>query len=180
MEEDTTPWYALQLFGCRPLKVKAFFEEKGLECFVPMQWKEVQGMENKVHRKLTPVVNNLLFVKKTVTAQEMAILLLESGLQMRVMTKSRDNKEYYEIPSDQMREFRIMCNPDIYLREYLTPDEAQLKPGIEVEVTHGPLKGLTGRLVRKDRRYFLLKEVPGMGVMLKVTRWCCTPRLPKP
>jgi hypothetical protein len=42
-------------------------------------------------------------------------------------------------------------------------------------VTNGPLKGLTGKLVRQSRKYYLLKEVPGMAVMIKVTRWCCKP-----
>ena len=51
--------------------------------------------------------------------------------------------------------------------------EAHLKAGTPVEVFAGPLKGLTGKLVRSNKQYFLLKEVPGMGVMLKVTRWCC-------
>ena len=55
----------------------------------------------------------------------------------------------------------------------LSADEARHKAGSMVEVCHGPLKGLTGRLVRENHKYFLLKEVPGMGVMLKVTRWCC-------
>ncbi|MBF1448720.1 MAG: UpdY protein, partial [Prevotella oris] len=32
---------------------------------------------------------------------------------------------------------------------------------------------LTGRLVRSNKKYYLLKEVPGMAIMIKVTRWCC-------
>ena len=52
-------------------------------------------------------------------------------------------------------------------------EEAKLKKGTRVLVTHGPLKGLTGKLVRQSKKYYLLKEVPGMAVMIKVTRWCC-------
>jgi putative updY protein len=27
--------------------------------------------------------------------------------------------------------------------------------------------------VRSNKKYYLLKEIPGMAIMLKVTRWCC-------
>ncbi|MBF1646127.1 MAG: UpdY protein, partial [Prevotella sp.] len=52
---------------------------------------------------------------------------------------------------------------------------AQMKAGDEVLVKFGPLKGMTGRLVRSSKKYYLLKEIPGIGVMLKVSRWCCVP-----
>jgi len=55
----------------------------------------------------------------------------------------------------------------------VSEQEAKLKQGARVIVKYGPLKGLSGRLVRQSKKYFLLKEVPGMGVMLKVSRWCC-------
>ena len=74
-----------------------------------------------------------------------------------------------------MEEFQIMCNPELGMKRYLSQDEAKLKTGSPVKVTHGPLKGLTGKLVRSNRKYYLLKDVPGLAVMLKVSRWCCEP-----
>ncbi|MBR6495330.1 MAG: UpdY protein, partial [Prevotella sp.] len=58
---------------------------------------------------------------------------------------------------------------------YLSESEAKMKVGAPVLVKYGPLKGLSGKLVRSNKKYYLLKEVPGMGVMLKVSRWCCVP-----
>jgi hypothetical protein len=72
-----------------------------------------------------------------------------------------------------MYEFQVMCNPDLLIGKYMSEEEAKLKKGSPVLVTHGPLKGLTGKLVRQSHKYYLLKEVPGMAVMIKVTRWCC-------
>ena len=72
-----------------------------------------------------------------------------------------------------MFEFQAMCNPDILMKQFVSEEQAKLKKGTPVIVTHGPLKGLKGKLVRADRKYYLLKEVPGIGVMLKVTKWCC-------
>ena len=89
--------------------------------------------------------------------------------------RSRENPEYYEIPAKQMDEFMLMCNPEIEMRKYLTESEAKIKKGTPVFVKFGPMKGLTGKLVRSSKKYYLLKEVPGMAVMLKVSRWCCIP-----
>lgn len=74
-----------------------------------------------------------------------------------------------------MLQFRMMCDPNLAKSMYLTSEEAALKVGDPVIVKFGPLKGLSGRLVRQSKKYYLLKEVPGMGVMLKVSRWCCRP-----
>jgi hypothetical protein len=78
-----------------------------------------------------------------------------------------------EIPAREMHEFRMMCNPEVELRKYVSEQEAKLKAGTPVVVKYGPLKGLSGKLVRSNKKYYLLKEVPGLGVMLKVSRWCC-------
>ena len=68
-----------------------------------------------------------------------------------------------------------MCNPEVTMRKFLSIEQAQLKAGEEVYVKFGPFKGLSGRLVRSSKKYYLLKEVPGLGIMLKVSRWCCIP-----
>jgi putative updY len=39
---------------------------------------------------------------------------------------------------------------------------------------------MTGRLVRSSRKYYLLKEIPDISIMLKVSRWCCVPVSEKP
>ena len=144
-----------------------------------MSYRDYVDEDGKRRRKLRPVVTNLIFVKKTVSLKVMTEVMMQSVLKMSVLTKSRENREYYEIPAKQMFEFQVMCNPEIEMRKYLSAEEAKLKRGTPVLVTHGPLKGLSGRLVRQSHKYFLLKEVPGIGVMLKVSRWCCQPLVDK-
>lgn len=175
LEQDNIPWYAIRLFSIRQKEVGTYFEEKGLEFFVPMQYVDVLDKENRVSHVLKPVVTNLIFVKKTMTQKEMKAIVAESNLKMSVIRKERESLDYYEIPAKQMFDFRVMCNPEIMMRKYLTEEEAKLKSGAPVLVKYGPLKGLTGKLVRSSKKYFLLKEVPGMAVMLKVSRWCCVP-----
>ena len=67
----------------------------------------------------------------------------------------------------------MMCNPELTMKKFLSTEQAHLKKGDKVLVHHGPLKGLTGRLVRSNKKYYLLKEIPGMAIMVKVSRWCC-------
>ena len=86
-----------------------------------------------------------------------------------------DSNDYYEISEKEMQEFQVMCQPDLLERKYLSAEQAELKAGTPVKVTNGPMKGFTGKLVRSSKRYYLLKEIPGIAVMLKVSRWCCQP-----
>ena len=171
--EDKAPWYAIRLFSNNQMRVGEFFKEQGMEFFIPMQYRIYEDEQGRPKKKLRPVVSNLIFVKKTMTNQAMQELVRKSQYKMSVITRDRQTREYYEIPAKQMFEFRAMCNPEIEMRKYVSAEEARHKVGAMVMVSHGPLKGLTGRLVRENRKYFLLKEVPGIGVMLKVTRWCC-------
>lgn len=168
-------WYALQLFTKRQQEADTFFEEKGMETYIPKEYVRFEDGEGKQKSELRPVVRNLIFVKKTVAEKVFADMVRESNIPMKVFRKAHDATKFYEISSSEMREFQIMCNPEIELRKYLSADEARLKAGTKVVVEHGPLKGLSGKLVRQSHKYYLLKEVPGMGVMIKVSRWCCKP-----
>ncbi|QUB71039.1 UpxY family transcription antiterminator [Prevotella multiformis] len=173
--DDGTSWYAVRLFTIRLEEVKAFFIENGLECFVPQQYVVVEGSNGRPHEILRPVVRNLIFVKQAAGEQQFRKIIQDADYKISVLRKSKDSQEYALIPHEQMYEFRLMCNPEITMRKFLSSEEARMKAGTEVFVKFGPLKGLSGRLVRSSKKYYLLKEVPGIGVMLKVSRWCCVP-----
>lgn len=175
IKQDQYPWYAVKLYSIRQEAICYYFADNGLEYFVPMQYVDFEDRQGKRKRELRPVVRNLIFVKKTIDDRQMESLVLQSNFKMSVIRKARDSRDFYEIPARQMFDFRVMCNPEIELRKYLSEEEAKMKPGAKVDVKFGPLKGLSGRLVRVSKKYYLLKEVPGLGVMLKVSRWCCVP-----
>lgn len=171
---DTTPWYAIKLYSARQKAASLWFKEQGIEYFVPMHYVDIE-FNGRVKHLLRPVVSNLIFVKKSMDEKEFRQLIADSQYKMSVVTKSRTNRDLCEISAREMWEFKTMCNPEIELRKYLSEQEAKLKEGAPVLVKYGPLKGLSGRLVRSSKKYYLLKEVPGMAVMLKVSRWCCVP-----
>ena len=171
--KDNCPWYALKLFGGRQTAVEDYFKNLDMETFVPRQMVDYEDKKGRIKHQLRPVVTNLVFVKKTVTAKRMTELVQQSDFQILVIRKAKGSREYSEIPARQMLEFKAMCSPELGEGIFLSQEEANLKPGDPVEVRFGPLKGLTGRLVRQNRKYYLLKEVTGLGVMVRVSRWCC-------
>lgn len=173
--DDGHSWYAIRVFSLRLEEVKCFFAGQGLEYFIPEQYVEIEGKDGRPHSVLKPVVRNLIFIKQTISDGELSSLIQGCRLKLSVIKKTKESNDYVLIPHQQMYEFRLMCNPEITMRKYVSTDEARLKSGAPVFVKFGPLKGLTGRLVRTSKKYYLLKEVPGMGVMLKVSRWCCVP-----
>jgi len=171
--QDNLPWYGIQLFGLKQKDMEAFLKEKGVESFVPMQMVDYVDREGKRRHDLRPVVSNLIFIKKDFDEKAFAKEMERYQGHYYIIRKTKGSQEYYEIPARQMHEFMVMCNPDLLMKKYMSEAEAKLKKGDRVEVTHGPLKGMTGRLVRQSGKYYLLKEIPGMAVMIKVTRWCC-------
>lgn len=173
--QDDRPWYALRLFTLRQSEVAEHLKSLGLDIYIPMEYRDREDRTHHIRHELRPVVHNLIFIRKTMEEEELRTLLHGLDYKMAVIRKSRDRQDYCEIPAHQMQEFQAMCNPDILMKRYLSQEQARLKAGSPVRVTHGPLRGLQGKLVRSNKHYFLLKEIPGMAVMLKVTRWCCQP-----
>ena len=176
--EDTLPWFAVRLFMAKPQLVMDYLDEQQLEYFIPMEYVDVEDKDHHIRQQLRPVVRNLVFIKKSKPEKTIRQLLTDAPFKSSVIRKSKDDSKYYEIPAKQMFEFQAMCNPEIAMRKFLSEEQAKLKPGTPVYVKYGPLKGLSGRLVRSNKKYFLLKEIPCMGVMLKVARWCCKPLQP--
>lgn len=172
-EQHRYPWYAIKLYGLSQKNVEKYLQDKGLETFIPQEYVDVEDSEHKVKHVLRPVVKNLIFLKKTMEEGNIKKVISSSELKMSVITVSKIDKRYCEIPARQMDEFMLMCNPDILLKKFISEDQAHLKKGALVRVKRGPLQGFTGRLVRANKNYYLLKDVPGMAVLLKVTKWCC-------
>lgn len=168
-------WYAIRLITPRQEAAQQLFAEHNIESFIPMEQKDYIDKEGHRHSKMMPVVRNLIFIRKSLTENEIRqIITNQMQLKMSVYRKA-DSNDYYEISEKEMQEFQIMCQPNLLERKFLSAEQAEIKVGTPVKVTNGPLKGITGKLVRSSKRYYLLKEIPGIAVMLKVTKWCCQP-----
>ena len=174
-EDESCPWYALRLFSLKQQAIDDELKRKGFTTFIPMETVDVIDKDNKLHHELRPVVHNLIFVRKAMEESEFQKMLVGMPYKLSVIKKGRHSKEMAEIPAKEMHEFQLMCDPQLVEKKYIAEECAKLKAGTTVLVTHGPLKGLAGKLIRTNKKYYLLKDVPGIAVMLKVTRWCCQP-----
>lgn len=169
------PWYAVRVFSHKQQLIDEHLKGKGFKTFIPMTYEDVLDTEQHIRHVLRPVVHNLLFVEKTMDEKTMRNIINNMPYEISVIRKNREQPSYYEIPAKQMQEFKLMCNPELWVSKFIDEETVKLKAGTQVNVKFGPLKGLSGKLVRQSKKYYLLKEVPGMGVMLKVSRWCCVP-----
>ena len=172
---DKQPWFAVRTFNCQEQKVSRYLTEKGYSHFIPMVMvKKMVDGDDKVKPQLVPAVHNLLFVQKKGTQQEMMQAFSECSVPVSIF-RNPGMKEFCEIPARDMVELRMMCDPGYKDAVYMTQGEAEAMVGKEVRVMAGPFKGSVGRLVRKQKQYYFLKAVIGMGVMVRVSRWYCEP-----
>ena len=152
-------WFVLRVSYGRIDKAKTFVEAKGLECYVPLQYKEVRKQGKK--RIITePLLPSFLFVHAT--AEQVENLLHDIKI---VANESRALLSYYfnhtihrqdhpdrnpplTIRDEAMNNFIRLTsikNPHIIP---VTSNSIQFKLGDNVVVTEGEFKGIHGRVAR--------------------------------
>ena len=152
-------WFVLRVSYGRIIKAKAFIEAKGLECYVPLRYKEVRKHGKK--RIITePLLSSFLFVYAT--AEQVDSLLQDKSI------KAFENKAllsyYYDHTShcenaptknpplvisasamDNFIRLTTIHNPHIIP---VTSENIKYKSGDEVVITEGEFKDIHGRVTR--------------------------------
>lgn len=152
-------WFVLRVTYGRIDKAKTYVEAKGLECYVPLQYKEVRKQGKK--RILTiPLLHSLIFVHAS--AEQIEALLHDNKV---VANENRALLSYYfdhtihrqgnpdhnpplTIQDEAMNNFIRLTsvkNPHIIP---VTSNSIQFKLGDNVVVTEGEFKGIHGRVAR--------------------------------
>ena len=152
-------WFVLRVSYGRIDKAKTFVEAKGLECYVPLRYKEVRKQGKK--RIITePLLPSLIFVHAS--AEQVETLLHDNKV---VTNESRTLLSYYfdhtihcqdnpkrnpplTIRDEAMNNFiklTSLKNPHIIP---ITSNNIQFKLGDNVVVTEGEFKGIHGRVTR--------------------------------
>ena len=152
-------WFVLRVSYGRIDKAKTFVEAKGLECYVPLQYKEVRK-QGKKRIITTPLLPSLIFVH---ASEEQVEALLHDNKVMA--NESRALLSYYfnhtihrqgnpdrnpplTIRDEAMNNFIRLTsikNPHIIP---VTSNSIQFKLGDNVVVTEGEFKGVHGRVAR--------------------------------
>ena len=152
-------WFVLRVSYGRVLKAKEFVEAKGLECYVPLRYKEVRKQGKK--RIITePLITSFLFVHAT--AEQVEILIHDNKV---VTNESRALLSYY-FDHTIHRQENPYCNPPLTIQNEamnnfirltsiknphvipITSETIMYKLGDEVVVTEGEFIGIHGRVAR--------------------------------
>jgi len=151
-------WYAIWTRSRHEQVVREQLERKGLETFLPTitKWSRWKDRKKQIEWPLFPGYCFARF-----HAAERLPVLKCSG----VVNIVSFNGEPAPIPESEITGIRTLVESD------LAYDPCPLiNEGDMVEVTHGPLKGVVGRLVRKGAhaRLVLSVELIGQGVSVEV------------
>ena len=152
-------WFVLRVSYGRIDKAKTFVEAKGLECYVPLQYKEVRK-QGKKRIITTPLLPSLIFVHAS--AEQVEALLHGNKV---VANESRALLSYY-FNHTIHRQDNPDRNPPLTIRDKamnnfirltsvknphiipVTSNSIQFKLGDNVVVTEGEFKGVHGRVAR--------------------------------
>ena len=143
-------WYALRTFRAQEFKVSQYLDQCHLGHFIPMTCCVQYTEGGAPIRTERPAVHNLIFLKKHIENEE----------------------KWYEISNQEILDLRLLCDSSFH-PQFISQEECDLEVGSEVVITHGPFKTLTGKLVRKNKKYYFVKCFAGMAVRVSISRWCC-------
>ena len=168
-------WVVVRTFNRKEMEVSSFLRENGLNHFIPMTYRErVRTAGEKPQKVLVPVIHNYVFLEKSLDEVSLRSKLAECRVPVHLMQQKGDD-HISEIPEREIVEFRLLCDPDYSKTpaEFLEAEEGDALPGKEVEIVHGQFKGLHGKLHKKNQKYWFVKTVGGVSVMLRISRWYC-------
>lgn len=163
-------WFVLRVSYGRIIKAKAFIEAKGLECYVPLRYKEVRKQGKK---RIIPIPLLPSFIFVSATAEQVETLLHDNKV---VANESRSLLSYY-FNHTIHRQDNPDCNPPLTIQDEamnnfirltsvknphiipVTSNSIQFKLGDNVVVTEGEFKGVHGRVARIAGQQRVLVEL---------------------
>ena len=163
-------WFVLRVTYGRIIKAKAFIEAKGLECYVPLRYKEVRKQGKR--RIITePLISSFVFVHASI--EQIDSLLQDKSI--KVSDNSTLLSYYYDHTShcenepsknpplvisdaamDNFIHLTSIHNPHIIP---VTSENIKYKLGDEVVITEGEFKDIRGRVTRIAGQQRVLVEL---------------------
>ena len=167
---ENKQWFVLRVSYGRIIKAKALVEAKGLECYVPLRYKEVRKKGKK--RIITePLIPSFLFVHAS--AEQVDSLLQDKSIKplenIALLSYYYDHTSHCEksptknpplvISDSAMNNFIHLTsihNPHIIP---VTSENIKYKLGDEVVITDGEFKDIRGRVARIAGQQRVLVEL---------------------
>lgn len=160
---DPKIWFPMRVTYSREMKVKAELDRLGIESFVPMMYKVVDG--DMPQRELVPAISNLIFVRST---QERISGLKSSNktlepLRYMIDQTAQQPHTIMTVPDRQMQNFiRVASKTDDSVM-FLDEDCVVGKEGKRVEIIGGAFVGVAGVIRRVKRCKRVVVEIEGVA-----------------
>ncbi len=167
---ENRQWFVLRVTYGRVVKAKAFIETKGLECYVPLRYKEVRKLGKR--RIITePLIPSFIFVHAS--AEQVDSLLQDKNIKVlenrALLSYYYDHTSHCEkaptknpplvisgIAMDNFIRLTSIHNPHIIP---VTSENIKYKLGDEVVITEGEFKNIRGRVARVAGQQRVLVEL---------------------
>ncbi|MBF6627788.1 MAG: UpxY family transcription antiterminator [Proteiniphilum sp.] len=154
-KETERRWLAAYVKMHHEKKVRDRLTAMGIESFLPVQ-KEIRQWSDRKKEVERVLISMMIFVKVNREEQQ-RLLLLPAVLRYMVL---RGEHTPTVIPEGQMERFRFMLD---YSDSTVSFNACDLQPGEQVIVIKGPLKGLTGELVKVDGKSGIAIRIERLG-----------------
>lgn len=153
---DASAWYAVWTRSRHEQVVREQLERKGLEAFLPTitRWSRWKDRKKQVDWPLFP---GYCFVRFD-GADRLSVLKCTG-----VVNIVSFDGDIAPIPEHEIESIRRLLDSDLQFDSC-----PMIREGMTVEVTHGPLKGVVGRLVRKGAHARLVLSVDLIGQAVSV------------
>ena len=167
---ENRQWFVLRVTYGRVVKAKAFIETKGLECYVPLRYKEVRKQGKR--RIITePLIPSFIFVDAS--AEQVDSLLQDKNIKVlenrALLSYYYDHTSHCEkaptknpplvisgIAMDNFIRLTSIHNPHIIP---VTSENIKYKLGDEVVITEGEFNNIRGRVARVAGQQRVLVEL---------------------
>lgn len=148
-------WLAAYVKMHHEKKVRDRLIDMGIECFLPVQTEIRQWSDRK--KKVERVLISMMIFVKVDREEQLRVLQQPAVLRYIVL---RGEHIPTVIPEKQMERFRFMLD---YSDSTVSFNACELKPGEQVLVIKGPLKGLTGELTNVDGKSNIVIRIDRLG-----------------
>lgn len=157
-------WYALRVTYSREMKVKSYFDDLGVENFVPMQAVErmVFGRRRKM---IVPAIHNLIFVR--IEPAHIKHIKQSTALPICYIMNP-GSKAPVTIDDKQMQDFITVCNSNLKSLQWIECSAAELRSGDRVEIVDGIFAGVRGVMVRRNGRGRFVVSIEVAAVAISV------------
>jgi transcription antitermination factor NusG len=150
-------WYAAYTKSKAEKRVAVELQKQGIEHYLPLQ-ETIRQWSDRKKKVLVPLINSYIFVR-IVPKQHMSVLLI-TGVVRIVHFEGRP----VPIPDWQIKNLKIMMGAELPISIV----SKEFVKGGDVHITHGPLKGMRGKVIQIKGQHKLAITIDALEYNLTI------------